>query len=164
MERIKKENALQKISLIGKYLVFLVLFYVLYNVRIASLDINFAPALLFALMWCNQKPYILVPLYMVSAVLTSFALANTLSAVCTIFVLMFVYYLHILIKKSMNIGLICFYYLVSQFAYLFQSFSTGFLNYQPYICIISTIVFLFWAINFLKVLFELGLFYRFSLD
>lgn len=164
MERIKKENALQKISLIGKYLIFLVLFYVLYNVRIASLDINFAPALLFALMWCNQKPYILVPLYMVSAVLTSFALANILSAVCTIFVLMFVYYLHILIKKSMNIGLICFYYLVSQFAYLFQSFSTGFLNYQPYICIISTILFLFCAINFLQVLFARGLFYRFTLD
>ena len=164
MEKVKRENLLEKIGVVGKYFIFLLLFYILSNVKIANIEINFAPALLFALLWCNQKPYILAPMYMVSSILCSVALNNILSAVCTIFVLMFVYYLHILIKKSMNIGLVCFYYLVSQSAFLFQSLSDSLLAYQPYICIISTILFLFCAINFLQVLFARGLFYRLTLD
>ena len=164
MEISKKKSILQKMNVLAKYFLYFVLLLVLSNVKIAGMQMAFAPAFLFALMWCDQKPYILAPIYIVTAIINSMTLANIISAVTCVFVLVFVYYIHVIIKKSMNVGLIFIYFVLSQVAYFYQQYVGAFLSVEPYIVGISAILFLFCCINFLQVIFSRGIFYRFTLD
>ena len=74
----------------------------------------FAFGLLFALVWCNQSPYILCPLYVLAMFLTDLSLFTFLSALFCAFVLLCTYVVHLRLKKPFKVWLLAIYATISQ--------------------------------------------------
>ena len=164
MENIKKNNLIQKIFLVIKYLIYFLVLYLLMHAHIANIKMIFAAGFAFSLLWCNQKPYIIALLYLFASMLCGIDIANIINAVSCVFVMLFSYYMHMLAKRSMNVGLLFSYFALSQIAYFYQTFIGQWLTAYPYIVAISGIMFLFCAINFMQVLVSRGMLYKFTLD
>lgn len=101
-----------------KYLFFFALFYVLQSANIQGIY-PFAFGMLFALVWCNQKIYILAPLYILSAFLVFFNLESVIISGITAVVFSFAYFMHYKLKKPLNFILIGMYAFLSQFGMLY---------------------------------------------
>lgn len=99
--------------ILGKYFLILALFYILHCANIQGLY-PFAFGMLFALVWCNQKIYILAPLYVLAGFLASFELTHLIvDAVCVV-VFSLAYFMHYRFKKRLNPVLIGCYAFLSQ--------------------------------------------------
>lgn len=96
-----------------KYLIFLGLFYILHCANIQGLH-PFAFGMLFALVWCNQKIYILAPLYVLAGFLASFDLTHLIIDVVCVVVFGLAYFMHFRFKKRLNPVLIGCYAFLSQ--------------------------------------------------
>ena len=103
-----------------KYFLFFLLFYLLHSAQIEGVR-PFAFGMLFALVWCNQKIYILAPLYVLSGLLIEFTLNNIICLFCTVIVFGGFYFLHYKLKKPLNHILIGIYAFLSQFAFIYLS-------------------------------------------
>lgn len=121
MENIKTLNYKK----ILKYIVFLILFFIL---SLAEINFSVKPflfAFLFSLVWCNQNPLILSFFYiLVSLVTMGFSLTLLISTIFTVFVLNFFYYLHKKLKKPINRYIYLLYAFLSQISFLYFSFTT----------------------------------------
>lgn len=103
-----------------KYTCFFILFYVLMNASIQGIH-PFAFGMLFALVWCNQKIYILAPLYLLSGFLCFGTIAHLIIDGITVVVFLLAYFLHYKFRKPLNHILIGCYAFLSQFGLLYMS-------------------------------------------
>ncbi len=114
---------MNKVLLYGglKYLLFLAIFYIL---NVASIEglYPFAFGMLFALMWCNQKPYLLAPVYLLSGFLAFFDINKLLVDLVCVGVMLVMYFFHYRFKRPFNKILIGLYAFLSQFLMLYFSF------------------------------------------
>lgn len=101
-----------------KYLFFFALFYILQSANIQGIY-PFAFGMLFALVWCNQKIYILAPMYILSAFLVFFNLESLIISGITSIVFGFAYFMHYTFKKPLRFVLIGMYAFLSQFGMLY---------------------------------------------
>ena len=115
MKKIEKRQILNGIT---KYLAIFLCFYVFAKGNILGSVYPFAFGLLFALMWCNHKVYILAPLYVVATFLTTFDLLTLYASLGTILVLLITYLIHFKMRKRMNCWLVGVYAFLSQVPYL----------------------------------------------
>ena len=99
---MKKININYTLNLLIKFVLYVFLFYVLFNANINMVLSPFAFGMLFALTWANQKVYLLAPAYLIAGLLETFSLENAISLLCTLFVLIVPYFIHILCKKNMK--------------------------------------------------------------
>ena len=60
---------------------FLALFFILENASINGLIFPFSFAMLFALIWANQKIWLVAPAYLVAAIIVNHSLAGIISAI-----------------------------------------------------------------------------------
>lgn len=102
-----------------KYFCFFLGFYILTKAGIYELFFPFAVGLFFALVWCNQKVQFLVPVYLLACLLSDSAVLNIISVLFTVTLLLIVYFVHTKIKKQIKLPLFCFYFILSQSAYVF---------------------------------------------
>jgi len=121
MEKVKFVNYKN----IFKYFIFLVLFFIL---GLAEINFSISPflfAFLFSLVWCNQNPLICSCFYvLVNLLFTPFSLGLLISTIFTVLVLNFFYLLHKRVKKPINRYIYLLYAFLSQFAFLYFSFTT----------------------------------------
>ncbi|MCL2540129.1 MAG: SpoIIE family protein phosphatase [Firmicutes bacterium] len=101
-----------------KYAAFFALFYALHLANISGVY-AFAFGMLFALVWCNQKLYILAPLYIIAAFLAFFTLEAVIIAGATAAVFALAYLAHYKLKRPLNLWLIGLYALLSQGVFLY---------------------------------------------
>lgn len=99
---MKKININYTLNLLIKFVLYVFLFYVLFNANINMVLSPFAFGMLFALTWANQKVYLLAPAYLIAGLLETFSLENAISLLCTLFILIVPYFIHILCKKNMK--------------------------------------------------------------
>lgn len=105
---------------VGKYTLFFILLYLLQSANIQGLH-PFAFGMLFALVWCNQKIYILAPLYVLSGFLVFFSLENFIVSLITVVVFGLAYFMHYKFKRPLNLVLIGLYAFLSQFGMLYYA-------------------------------------------
>lgn len=121
MESFKKD----KYKIIGKYFLFLLVFFIL---GVGEINFSISPflvAFLFSLVWCNQNIFICSGFYiLVNLILIPFSISLLISILCTVLVLIFFYFLHKKIKKPIDRRIYILYALLSQFAFLYYSFIT----------------------------------------
>lgn len=106
-----------------KYFIFFVLFYVLQNASIQGLH-PFAFGMLFALVWCNQKIYILAPLYILAGFLTFFDVTHLIIDLICAGVLLLACLMHYRFKKPFKPVILGMYAFLSQFGMLYFAFTT----------------------------------------
>ena len=100
-----------------KYIVFFALFYILHCANVNGIY-AFAFGMLFALVWCNQKIYILAPTYILSALLAFLTFQSLVIATATALVFCLAYFAHYKLKRPLNPVLIGLYAILSQGVFL----------------------------------------------
>lgn len=112
------------------------MFYILSNAGILGIIYPFAFGFLYALVWCNQRVYVVCPLYILAFSLANFSVAGLINASVTATVILLMYLLHLKIKKPIKPYLLVIYALISQSAFVYLNIVNG----TPLLTIISTII------------------------
>lgn len=146
-----------------KYFLFFILFYLLQVAEVEGLR-PFAFGMLFALVWCNQKIYLVALLYILSGLIVEFSLNSVISLCACAGVFVVFYLLHLKFKKPLNSVLIGIYAFLSQFAFLYLNINTldNFIN--AIITVIIGLVCMYAYLYFMQSLLIRGLRRRYTLD
>ena len=160
-KNLKKREILTEIT---KYLAIFLAFYVFSKANIAGVIYPFTFGLLFALMWCDHKVYILTPLYIIANFLGTFDLFSLYSAIATAGVLVITYLIHLKAKKRFNYVFLGIYALISQVVYLTLEIVLKQSIFAPIISVILGIMFMFACVRFFEAIIVRGFAYRLSVD
>lgn len=112
------------------------MFYILSNAGILGIIYPFAFGFLYALVWCNQRVYVICPLYILAFTLANFSVAGLIISSVTATVILLMYLLHLRIKKPIKPYLLVIYALISQSAFVYLNI----IKNIPLLTIISTLV------------------------
>ena len=105
-------------SLVVRFVLFTLLFFVLSRANINGVIFPFAFAMFFALAWANQKVWLLSPAYVLGYIATFTTFEGIINATVTVSMLVIPYYIHYAIKKPMKKYELFVYALFSQFSVL----------------------------------------------
>lgn len=156
MERLKNDWS-KNIFTVCKYILFFCLFYILFNAGIKNLIFPFAFGALYALVWCNQKVYVLAPMYVLASVLKSFTLESLIISCVTVLIILFAYMVHYKFKKPIRPYLILLYGLISQSAFVWISVAGGVNIFAVIAHLVIGLLFLFACMTFFTAIFVRGL-------
>ena len=139
------------------FLIFLGVLYVFENASIANLVYPFAFSFMFALVWANQKPWIVCPAYLAANIIYDYSFANIISSICCVFALVVPYYMHILLKKNIKIWELAIYAGISQIANILFAYFYGQAYYYNIISMVVGIMFMYISIFILDSFFTKGI-------
>ena len=145
------------------FLIFTGLFYILFHASIGNLFYPFAFSMMFALVWSNQKMWIVCPAYFVASVVNNWGIYSIISAICTIFCLVVPFLIHILLKKNIKIWEIGIYALLSQVAQILLAYFSGGVFYYEIISAFVGVLFLYLMIMILDAVLVRGLAYKLTI-
>ncbi len=134
---MKKINLNNYLNSLLKFVIFIFLFFVLFKANINNILSPFAFGMLFALTWANQKVYLLAPAYLVAGLLNQFSFENAISLLCTLFVLIMPYFIHILCKKNMKKWEFGIFAVLSQTAQVVFEILSGF---SPILSVVNIVL------------------------
>ncbi len=154
---------LSKLEVISKYFFFFVLFYIFHSANIQGIT-PFAFGLLFALVWCNQKIYILAPLYVLAGFLTTLSVQSLIIDGVTVVVFALAYFLHYKFKKPLNPILIGFYAFLSQFGRLYIASFEPALFWQGIVSLILGLICMYAYLHLFQGIALKGLRRKYTLD
>lgn len=157
---IVKENKLYSIC---KYILFFGVFYLLQKAQINSLINPFSFGIYFALIWCNQNILILSPLYIASSYLNNFILYDLYSAVFTCLVMMFIYGIHLKLKKPIRPMFMLLYALISQSFSVFLKIYSGVLWWLVFVELLFGLLYMFCCMKVFESFLILGITKKFTL-
>ena len=147
----------KKIFEIAKYIGFFCAFFLFAKAGILGVVYPFAFGFLYALIWCNQRVYVVCPLYILACLLANLNLASLIISSTTALVILIMYLIHLKLKKAIKPYLLVFYALISQSAFVYLNV----VNNTPLVIIVSTLVvgllFLIACLNFFSAIFTRGL-------
>lgn len=143
-----------------KYLCFFLGFYILTKASIYELFYPFAVGLFFATIWCNQKIQFLVPVYILAQLISDSSALNIISSLFSVTFILIIYFIHIKFKKQIKIPLFCFYYALSQGAYLFLQIYLNSALFLPVATVVIGCLFMLACIQIFQVVLVRGLVYK----
>lgn len=154
---------MQKVLIISKYFCFLLLFYILNCANIQGIH-PFAFGLFFALVWCNQKIYILAPLYLLASFLCFGSLEHLIIDLITVGVFLIAFFLHYKFKKRLNPILIGMYAFLSQFGLLYTSSQDPYLLWNAILTLIIGLICLYAYLHLFQGIALKGIRRKYTLD
>ncbi len=142
---------------------FLVLFFVLENASIANVIYPFSFAMMFALVYANQKIWLVCPAFVAAAVVVNHSLEGIVCALCAAACLVVPYVAHFFAKKNIKIWEMAIFAFVSQLAKIGFSAAAGGYNVVFAIvgAIVGTVLTLGW-IKLFEAIFVRGFSFRLS--
>lgn len=143
---MKKINFNLFLSYAIKFLLYIFLFFVLFNAGINNVLYPFAFGMLFALTWANQKVYLLAPSYIIAGLINDFSLENAICLLVTIFVLIVPYFVHVMCKKNMRKWEFLIFATLSQVGELVFQILSGFSPILAVINIVLGVLYMYGAI------------------
>ncbi len=148
---------------LGKYLGIFLLFYVLMSANIAGLH-PFAFGMFFALVWCNQKIYILAPLYILSGILVFGTVEHIIIDAITVGVFLVAFFLHYRFRKPLNRVLIGCYAFLSQFGAIYFASGVPESLWQAVVSLIFGLVCMHCYLNILQNMLLKGVRRKYCID
>lgn len=146
-----------------KYFLYFLLFLVLAKANIYGLIFPFCTGLFFALLWCNQKIYFLIPLYIWASLIISPTLATTVSVIGSMLICIIFFAVHTKLKKQIKLWLFIIYMLISQIPYIFSQIYFLGETFTPFITTITAIFFTIIVKEILLVILHKGFMYKLNL-
>ena len=160
MQHIKPKITLFSVF---KYITFFMLFYLLHCANIEGIY-AFAFGMLFALVWCNQKIWLLAPLYILSAYLAFFTLDSVIISGATAIVFILAYLAHYKLKRPLNPVLIGLYAVLSQGVFLWFNLTSPESLITCLIAIVVGVVCMVAYLHIMQSLVLYGLKRKFTID
>lgn len=130
-----------------QFVIFLALFFVLFNASINYVIFPFAFGMLFALTWANQKVWLLVPAYIIAGVIYQPTTEFAICMLVCIFCLIVPYFIHILCKKNMKKWEFAAFAILSQTANVVFDVISGFSPILSCISVLLGVLFMYACIN-----------------
>ena len=143
--------------------VFLALFFILENAGINGLIFPFSFAMLFALVWANQKIWLVVPAYLIAAIVVNHSLAGIIGAIVCAVMIAAPFVLHTIFKKNIQVWMLAIYAFLSQAGYIGFAAASG--TNAVIFALVSAVVGVVFLLGFVKLfeaLFMRGFAYRLS--
>lgn len=142
------------------FIIFVGLFYILSNAGVNAYIYPFAFGLMFALVWVNQKAWIVCPSYFLGSVLFDWSVNNIIASACTCAVLLIPYYIHVLAKKNMKVWELGIFVAISQIPKLLLSYFSGGSIYFEIASLVVGSLFFFVYVGILEPLISRGFAYK----
>jgi len=114
-----------------KFVLFVGLFFVLFNSSVNYLIFPFAFGMLFALAWANQKVWLVAPAYIIAGVIFKPTMEFAICMLVCMFCLLVPYFVHVLCKKNMKKWEFALFAIVGQTANMVLTFWEVFLQSFP---------------------------------
>lgn len=130
-----------------QFVLFVGLFFILFNSSINFVIFPFAFAMFFALAWANQKVWLLVPAYIIAGVVVEPTVETAICLLVTIFCLIVPYFVHILCKKNMKKWEFCVFAILSQVAKVSFDIVSGFSPILSCVSVVVGVIFMYACIN-----------------
>lgn len=143
---------------------FLGLFFVLTLSSIAGVIFPFAFSMMFALVWANQKIWLVCPAYLIASIVVDYSLSNIIGTVCSVFFLVVPYLIHYFCKKPLPVWELSIYCFLSQIASIVFAITSNNINsiyYSTVSCVLG-VLFMLGSITFFEAIFVRGFNYRLS--
>lgn len=143
--------------------VFLALFFILENASINQIIFPFSFAMLFALVWANQKIWLVAPAYLIAAIIVDYSVAGIVSAIVCVTMIVVPFALHTIFKKNIQIWELAIYALFSQAGYIGFAAASG--TNSVIFAVVSAVVgvvFMLGSVKLFEALFMRGFAYRLS--
>ncbi|MEG1751730.1 MAG: SpoIIE family protein phosphatase [Clostridia bacterium] len=153
---MKSLNWPSKACTFGKYILFFLCFFTLEKAQIYVIG-GFGFALLFALCWCNQNPFLLCLMYVPASILANFNLLGAGLAFAPCLIMLLTYAIHLKIKKPMKPILVALYGFLSQIPFLTLKILGGFPIVSTCLTVLFGVTLLLVCIKFLEPIFVRGL-------
>lgn len=150
----------QKVWLLLSFIFYVGVFYVIQYASIAGQIFPFAFGLLFALIWANQKVWIVCPAYLLAAVAYSCTFEYIISVLVCCLLAALPYYIHVLLKKNMHRWEILIYAAVSQVATVVFQILGGFSPVLAVLQVMIGVLFQFAAMLIFEPLIMRGFAYK----
>ena len=152
-----------------KYLIlaigFVGLFFVLNLSSIAGVIFPFAFSMMFALVWANQKIWLVCPAYLFTSLLLDFSVGAIVSAVSAVAFLVVPYLVHFFCKKTMAVWELAIFAFLSQIAKVVFAATSGNVNAIYYAVASAAIgvLFMLGLVTLFEAIFVRGTSFRLSL-
>lgn len=153
----------EKVVSIARYAIFFALFFILANASIGGLFSPFAFGLYFALIWCNQKFYILAPLYLAASLFVTFDDIALISTASTIIISSLIFAVHSKLQKPVTLPLFCVYAFLSGLGGVAAEFALAGSFVLPLASLVASLLFMLAAKEILTILLVRGLTYKLNL-
>lgn len=157
-------NVFEKLKYLFLGIGFLGLFFVLNLSSIAGVIFPFAFSMMFALVWANQKIWLVCPAYLISSIVLDYSLPSIIGAICSVFFLFVPYLIHYFCKKPLPVWELSIYCFLSQIASMVFAITSSNFNsiyYSVASCVLG-VLFMLGAITFFEAIFVRGFNYRLS--
>ncbi len=158
---------MNKINGLNKYarwflalILYFLLFYVLSNASVGGAIHPFTIGMLFALVWANQKVWLVCPAYLFAIMAYNFSFESVISALVAIMVCALPYYVHVLCKKNILKWELGIYALISQVGTIVFSATSG---VNPFMIVgeaVIGVLFMYFAIYIFEPLIVRGFAYK----
>lgn len=148
---------------LGKYLGIFLLFFVLMNANVSGLT-PFAFGMFFALVWCNQKIYILAPIYILSGILVFGTVEHLIIDSITVGVFLIAFFLHLRFRKPLNRVLVGCYCFLSQFGAIYLASGSPEAMWQAVLNVILGMICMYCYLNILQSVILKGVRRKYCVD
>ncbi len=135
-----------------QFVLFVGLFFVLFNSSVNFVIFPFAFGMFFALAWANQKVWLLVPAYIVAGVILIPTIEFAICALVCVFSLLVPYFVHILCKKNMRKWEFGIFATISQTANIVFDVISGFSPVLSCVSVLLGVLFMYACINVFEAL------------
>ena len=157
-------NVFEKLKYLFLGIGFLGLFFVLNLSSIAGVIFPFAFSMMFALVWANQKIWLVCPAYLISSIVLDHSMPSIIGALCSVFFLFVPYLIHYFCKKPLPVWELSIYCFLSQIASIVFAITSNNINsiyYSTVSCVLG-VLFMLGSITFFEAIFVRGFNYRLS--
>lgn len=157
-------NVFEKLKYLFLGIGFLGLFFVLNLSSIAGVIFPFAFSMMFALVWANQKIWLVCPAYLISSIVLDHSMPSIIGALCSVFFLFVPYLIHYFCKKPLPVWELSIYCFLSQIASIVFAITSSNFNsiyYSTVSCVLG-VLFMLGSITFFEAIFVRGFNYRLS--
>ena len=130
-----------------KFVLFVGLFFVLFNSSVNYLIFPFAFGMLFALAWANQKVWLVAPAYIIAGVIFKPTMEFAICMLVCMFCLLVPYFVHVLCKKNMKKWEFALFAIVGQTANIVFDILGGLSPILSVVSVLLGVLFMFACIN-----------------
>ncbi len=156
--------SLKKVGFLsGVFLVFCGIFYCFSYASFNQIIFPFAFSFMFALLWVNQKTWLVCPAFLIGSVLFDWSFQNVISSLVCCLVVLVPYYIHVLLKKNIKIWEMGIYCAVSQLFNILYTYFMGGVYYSYIISMVVGVLFMFCAIVILEAVLVRGFAYKLTI-
>ena len=142
------------------FMIYFIVFFIMQQASIAGLVYPFAIGLMFALVWAEQKVWLVSPAFLLSAIANDISFESIICAVIAVTMIVVPFYIHVVIKKRIYKWELGIYCLIAQVGNIIFS---ALLGLNPFVIVaglVACVLFMYCCIHIFEPILVRGFAYK----